>query len=130
MGIGIHDSILIERKGKKKTKKADSLLSKKIKKRNFMKKEFEKKFYELFDGYRLLAIQLNGFSHSAIVDKGDSSSRIERWEYTSYMNDWEKVALNQNMNHDRKLKALFDGFSHYEYKQSPKEIIYIYPSKR
>jgi hypothetical protein len=95
-----------------------------------MKKEFKEKFDLLFSGYRLLAIQLNGFSHSAIVDKGDSSSRIERWEFTNYMNDWEKVALNTNMNHERKLKELFDGFSHYQYQNNAMELIYIYPSKR
>jgi len=95
-----------------------------------MKKEFKEKFDSLFSGYRLLAIQLNGFSHSAIVDKGDSSSRIERWEFTNYMSDWEKVAYNTNMNHERKLKELFDGFSHSQYQNNAMELIYIYPSKR
>jgi hypothetical protein len=95
-----------------------------------MKKEFEKRFYELFNGYRLLAIQLNGFSHSAIVDKGDSSSRIERWEFTNYMGYDEKKAYGKNMNHDKKLSILFDGFGHLSYQHNAKEIIYLNPNER
>lgn len=95
-----------------------------------MKKEFEKLFYELFDGYRLLAIQLNGFSHSAIVDKGNSSSRIERWEYTNYMGNAEKKAYGTDMNRDEKLSILFSGFNHLSYQHNAKEIVYINPNER
>ena len=95
-----------------------------------MKKEFEKRFYELFDGYRLLAIQLNGFSHSAIVDKGDSISRIERWEYTNYMGYDEKLSNGDDMNHDEKLSILFSGFGHLSYQHNAKEIVYLNPNER
>jgi hypothetical protein len=95
-----------------------------------MKKEFEKRFYELFDGYRLLAIQLNGFSHSAIVDKGDSISRIERWEFTNYMGTAEKIAYGENMDMDKKLSILFSGFGHLSYQHNAKELVYINPNER
>jgi hypothetical protein len=95
-----------------------------------MKKEFKEKFDSLFSGYRLLAIQLNGFSHSAIVDKGNASSRIERWEFTNYMGTAEKIAYGENMDMDKKLSILFDGYGHLSYQHNAKELVYINPNER
>jgi hypothetical protein len=95
-----------------------------------MKKELKEKFDSLFSGYRLLAIQLNGFSHSAIVDKGNASSRIERWEFTNYMGTAEKIAYGENMDMDKKLSILFDGYGHLSYQHNAKELLYINPNER
>lgn len=88
---------------------------------NTLKQRFEK----VFKGKRLLAIHLNGFSHSVIFDSGTKDSDIEQVHYSGYMSRSEKD--NYNMN---KLEDIFSGISHYQYQNNAKEIIYVYPDER
>ena len=80
-----------------------------------MKQMFEDRFKKLYPDKRLLAIQLNGFSHVAFYDSGTEDSRIETYNYSAYI--------------DGKCE-LFDNIPHSSYKQEPVEIVYIRPEER
>ena len=82
------------------------------------KEYFKKKFKELFPEYRLLAIQLNGFSHTVFYDEGSRYSPIETMNYSSYVPSGAK------------LSELFNGFFHNAYQGNPKEYVYVLPEER
>lgn len=88
-----------------------------------MKQELLKKFKKDFQGKRLLAIQLNGFSHKAFYDDGTKNSNIQVFEYSGYMSSWERSK-------DDNTRDLFKGIGHHKYQHNPKEIIYVHPSER
>lgn len=78
----------------------------------------KKRFKELFPQYRLLAIQLNGFSHSVFYDEGSKHSPVETMEYSVYVPSGAK------------LSELFNGFFNYAYQGNPKEYVYVLPTER
>lgn len=82
-----------------------------------MKSNLRMRFKEMYKNKRLLAIQLNGFTHTIFFDSG-KNSRIECLRFSHYMDA------------DEKLKYIFSGVYHYCYKHNPKEIIYILPNER
>lgn len=88
-----------------------------------MKQELLKKFKKDFQGKRLLAIQLNGFSHKAFYDDGTKNSNIQVFEYSGYMSDCERSKEDNT-------RDLFKGIGHLQYQNNPKEIIYVHPSER
>jgi len=90
------------------------------------KQTFKTRFKDLFPELRLLAIQLNGFSHKAYFDNGNKQSGIQSYEFSNYLSSCEIKDLTIN----GKFKELFSGFSHYSYQKNPVEIVYILPNKR
>lgn len=85
-----------------------------------LKDALEARFNEIFKGNeRLLAIQLNGFSHSVIYDFGEKTSQIIKDEFSHY---------TDGATH--KLYKIFDDVSHYQYQNNAKELIYIEPNER
>lgn len=90
--------------------------------KNDLKQELENRFKELFEPEaRLLAIHLNGFSHSVFYDFGKKDDIIEIKHYSHY---------TSISDFDDKLSKLFDGIPHYTFKGNPLELTYIYPEER
>lgn len=85
------------------------------------KQEIQKNFKEIYKGKRLLAVQLNGFSHKVFYDNGTKDSKVIVEEYSP----WIKTERdNENT------KKLLQWYSTYEYKGNPKEIVYVNPEER
>lgn len=85
-----------------------------------LKDDLKSRFNEIFKGNeRLLAIQLNGFSHSVIYDFGEKTSQIIKDEFSHY---------TDGATH--KLYKIFDDISHYPYQNNAKEFVYIRPEER
>lgn len=90
-------------------------------KNNNLKEELKKRFKENFDKKcRLLAIQLNGFSHKIFYDRGSKNTNIEVLEFSHY------TANNPN----GAKATFFKGIPHYIYQDNPLELIYIQPDER
>lgn len=88
---------------------------------NKMKKEIKEKFKKLYPNNRLLAVQLDGFTHRFFYDNGSDNSEI-KCEYFSHCmpeGKWSDAA-----------KEIFKDIPNYVYQNNPKEIIYIMPNKR
>lgn len=81
---------------------------------NTLKERFEK----VFKGKRLLAIHLDGFSHTVIFDSGNKDSAIEQEYYSGYIHNSEDI------------EYVFQGIGHLSYQNNAKEIIYVYPDER
>lgn len=91
-----------------------------------MKNELKKRFEKIYGAKkRLLAIQLNGFTHTVFYDSGTKQSSIEVERATSYMSEVE-----QGTRYQEKAARLFKGIPHYTYQGNPVEIIYIHPNNR
>jgi hypothetical protein len=90
------------------------------------KELFQQRFKELFPESRLLAIQLNGFTHTAYFDNGNKQSGIQSYAFSNYLSNCEIKDLTTN----GKFKELFSGFSHYSYQNNATEIVYILPNER
>ena len=86
-----------------------------------IKKEIQENFDRLYKSKRLLAVQLNGFSHKVFYDNGTKDSKVIVEEYSP----WIKTERdNENT------KKLLQWYSTYQYKGNPKEIIYVDPKER
>lgn len=84
--------------------------------------KLENRFKKLFEpNARLLAIHLNGFSHTVFYDFGKKEDNIESKHYSHY------TPLSDL---DDKLSKLFDGIPHYTYQGSPLEIVYVNHNER
>lgn len=87
-----------------------------------LKQELKEKFMKIYGKeYRLLAIHLNGFSHSVIYDKGTKDSEI--------MQD-EVSGCAPELSWDDKAKKLLGDIAHYPYQNHAKELLYVHPNKR
>jgi len=86
-----------------------------------MKKLLKKRFKTSFPGKRLLAIQLDGFSHRVIYDGGRASDPVQKKEFSGCMPEG---------NFDNGARYLFEGIGHNQYQNNAKEIIYILPKER
>lgn len=86
-----------------------------------LKKTLKQRFKELYPGKRLLAIQLNGFSHRVFFDSKTSASNIECQDYSGCMPEghWPASAI-----------LLFEGIGHAGYQNNAKELLYILPNER
>jgi hypothetical protein len=87
-----------------------------------MKKEFKKRFKKIYPaGARLLAVHLDGFSHSLFYDNGKRSDQVIREEFSGCMPEgrWTSRAIE-----------FFKGVWHNSYQNNAQEIIYILPEKR
>ena len=94
-----------------------------MQKREVFKERFEKLFPK---NVRLLAIQLDGFTHCVVYDTG-SGTQIRKELYSS--NVGEEEAKMYKMNSER-VKELFKGFSNYMFQNQAEEIVYVYPNER
>lgn len=83
---------------------------------------FETQFKELYPGKRLLAIQLDGFSHRVIFDSGKLESAIESETYSG--------CAPELYDKDSRAAKLLGGTPHYCYQGNPEELIYVLPSDR
>lgn len=84
-----------------------------------IKKELKKRFKNVFDKKcRLLAIQLNGFSHKIFFDTG-ANTPIQIKEYSHYTTTAATA-----------IASIFKGFYHSMFQNNPKEIVYISPQNR
>ncbi len=90
------------------------------------KQLFLQRFKDLFPESRLLAIQLNGFSHKAFYDSGNRESRIQSYEFSNYLSACEIDNIDLN----NKFKELFSGFPNFSYQNNALEIVYILPNQR
>lgn len=90
-----------------------------------MKTAIKKIFKDIYKGKRLLAIQLNGFSHKVFYDNGNDESDVFIEEHSSHLSECER-----NGRFTKEAKALLQGFAHYMYQGNAKEIIFIQPDKR
>lgn len=86
-----------------------------------MKTELKKKFKLLYPNKRLLAIQLNGFSHKVFYDEGTAESHVQTDEFSGCMpeGNWKIEATK-----------LFNGIGHNSYQGNAKEYVYINPTQR
>jgi hypothetical protein len=86
-----------------------------------MKKHLEERFAELYPKKRLLAVQLNGFTHSVFYDNGRKNSdvQIDRMSFYAPEQSWSEQALQ-----------LFEGISHNDYQNNAEEIVWVKPSDR
>ena len=86
--------------------------------------ELENRFKKLFEpNTRLLAIHLNGFSHTVFYDFGKKEDNIESKHYSQYASTFDDKF-------DDKLYKLFNGIPHYIYQGNPLEIVYVCPEER
>ena len=86
-----------------------------------IKKEIKKVFDEFYKGKRILAVDLNGFSHRVWYDNGTKDSEITIEEYSPYM------TMPRDKIHTKKLLGSYDT---YEYKGNPLGIVYVEPKER
>ena len=86
-----------------------------------LKERLQQRFEELYPDKRLLAIQLNGFSHAAFFDNGNTDDEIEIVRYSAYAP--EQPVLQKG-------KKMFEHIPHYTYQGNAIEIIYIMPGER
>ncbi len=84
------------------------------------KEMFQERFAKIMPDQRLLAIQLNGFSHSVFYDGGAKGTKIHRGEYSAYTNTAQ----------DAQWKDLFSGYGHLSYQHNAQEIVWVMPEDR
>jgi uncharacterized protein (UPF0276 family) len=79
------------------------------------------RFDKLYPGKRLLAIHLNGFSHSLFFDNGSADNEILIDRYSACMPEgsWSYEAT-----------ILFAGVGHINYQNAPLEIVFVERDKR
>lgn len=89
-----------------------------------IRETLETRFTKLFPNKRLLAVQLNGFSHTVFYDDGNSKDNYEV--------GYKTVASEQRdpITNTPELYELFDGFPNYAYQRNAEEIIWVMPSER
>lgn len=88
------------------------------------------RFKESYPGKRLLAIHLNGFSHTVFWDEGKRGSKPERGSIRAdgisfCMGKEERRASYGESRCDR-LERIFRGYeAHYLYQGNPREILFV-----
>ena len=88
-------------------------------------KTIEERFKKLYPGKRLLAVKLDGFSHSIWFDDGNKESPIIQDWYSANMPE----AQGEHKNNEQ-VKKLFEGYPHYKYQNNSEGITYILPDQR
>lgn len=84
-------------------------------------KLFESKFSELYPGKRLLAVQLDGFSHRVIFDGGSSDSPVKSDSFSGCMPEggWSVQA-----------KSLLSLYPHHTFQCNAYEYVWVLPEDR
>jgi hypothetical protein len=86
-----------------------------------MKQLLKDRFEKLYPNKRLLAIQLDGFSHTIYYDNGNAKDKIEIVRYSNYAPEIKDLIP---------LGEMFAGYPNNSYQGNPKEIIYVKPNER
>jgi len=88
---------------------------------SMLKKVIETRFNHHYPKKRLLAVQLNGFSHKVFFDNGNAEEDVTVHSVSFYApeQDWKKEAI-----------SLFEGISHHQYQGNAEEIVWVYPNQR
>ena len=96
-------------------------------------------FKKLFPDKRLLAIQLDGFSHRIVYDDVPRAPKAKAHaiEVSFCMGQWEELEYAKAAGKDVRLQKLArdflaeNGFDHhYDYQNNPTEIIFVDPEDR
>lgn len=96
-------------------------------KKKTLKEIFQERFNQMYPGRRLLAIHLDGFTHTVIFDGGTKDSVIRSELYSSFVGKEE--ASWYGMNNERTV-VMFEGFGNSSYQNNPEEIVYVNPEER
>ena len=91
-----------------------------------LKTKLAERFKAQYPNKRLLAVQLNGFSHTIFYDNGNRDSAIEILRFSGYANSIVDTGFENNDT----LRPLFAGIPNYEYQHNATEIVYINPEDR
>lgn len=83
---------------------------------------FEQNFKAVFPDKRLLAVRLDGFSHSAWYDSGDAESEVEQL--------WYSACAPESPRNTYKSKRIFGIYPHCIYQGNAYGHIYISPDNR
>jgi hypothetical protein len=85
------------------------------------KQVLKQRFKKLYPGRRLLAVQLDGFSHRVVFDGGSAADPVTRESFSGCMPEgrWSAAAA-----------SLFAGIGHNQYQNNPQEIIFLLPKER
>lgn len=75
---------------------------------------------------RLLAVQLNGFNHTAFLDYGNANDPITILRFSHYTNMFDENTPIEI----ETAKMLLSSFNHFERKHNAIEIVYILPNQR
>lgn len=92
-----------------------------------IKKEFKERWNKLFPGKRLLAVQLNGFTHSIFYDEKSPRAKVGEYRqlvYSDCMSMGE--AKSYGMNEDNVVE-FFKGYPNYQCQGNAMEIVYVMP---
>lgn len=91
-----------------------------------MKEEFAKRFKKEFPKLRLLAVQLNGFSHRVVCDDKKASTKPLYLEFSWHLSpcEYSDKELYTKLNH------IFSGVGHSSYQGNAQEIVYVLPHER
>lgn len=84
------------------------------------KDNIAKRFAEVYPGKRLLAVQLNGFSHSLYYDDGTSESSIQQDD----MSGWTDIPGGE------KASQVLGLIGHAPYQNNAVEYVYVMPEDR
>ena len=85
------------------------------------KKYLKDRFKKLYPKKRLLAVQLDGFSHSVIFDSGNKQSAVIRDSFSHCMPEgrWSAAA-----------SAFFSDIGNSGYQNNAREVIFLLPNER
>lgn len=92
-----------------------------------LKEMFKERFEKLYKGNRLLAIQLDGFTHAVIFDNGKRDSQVHKEAYSSYVGKEEGKMYGLN---NERTCEMFKDVSNSAYQNNAQEIIYVLPNER
>ena len=97
--------------------------------RTEMKKEFKERWNKLFPNKRLLAVQLNGFTHSIFYDEKSPRAKVVKGEckqlvYSDCMSMGEARSYGMN---EENVVAFFKGYPNCQYQGNAIEIVYVMP---
>jgi hypothetical protein len=88
---------------------------------DIFRNRFEIEFEKHYPKKRLLAVQLNGFTHSVFYDNGKASDDIKIDRYSYYMpeGEWSIGAMK-----------MFHNVPHHTFQFEPVEIVYVNKDER
>ena len=92
-----------------------------------LEKMFKERFKKVYPGKRLLAIQLDGFTHSVIFDDGKAGSQIRKEAFSNFVGEAEGKMYGLN---NERTKVMFEGVSNSAYQNNAQEIVYVNPNER
>ena len=86
-----------------------------------LKDSLKTKFEKAYPNKRLLAVHLNGFSHTVIFDSNTKDSEIEAESYSAYAPEQAR---------SEKVKQVLQGIPHYPYQNNAEEVLFIGKNQR